>query len=295
MPPRARAATVANPLRFRDHVLARPGTLIMGIVNVTPDSFSDGGRSATVDAAVAHGLALGAEGADILDIGGESTRPGAPTVPADEELARTIPVIEALVARGLAPVSIDTRKPEVAVAALTAGASIVNDVTGFRDPRMIAAVADARAGAIVMHMQGTPETMQTAPAYADVVAEVGAFLVGRGQALADAGVPRDGILLDPGIGFGKTVAHNLEILRRLPELVDRGYPVLVGASRKSFIGRLTAFDGRPPGATDRLEGTLAAHVQAALGGARVVRVHDVSAHRRALAIADAIRLGEVVA
>ncbi len=279
------------PIHCRGRRLTRPGTLIMGVVNVTPDSFSDGGRLTDVDAAVAHALRLVDEGADLLDVGGESTRPGAAAVSVDEEVNRVVPVIRRLVSETRVPVSVDTMKPEVAEAALDAGAHLVNDVTGFRDARMIRVTAEGGAAAVCMHMQGTPRTMQEKPTYADVVKDVAQYLRGRASALESAGLPQECIVLDPGIGFGKTLDHNLELLNRLPEICELGYPVLVGASRKSFLGTLTAFGGDSPPATDRLEGTLAAHVAAALAGARMVRVHDVAAHRRALAVADAVRAG----
>ena len=258
-------------------------TLVMGIVNVTPDSFSDGGLHASEDAAVAHGLRLLEEGADVLDVGGESTRPGAAEVPADEEARRVVGVVRRLADAG-AVVSIDTRKASVAEAALAAGARIVNDVTAGRDPGMLPLVAQRGAGLVLMHMQGDPATMQDAPSYHDVVKEVAAFLQERARAAEAAGVARDAIALDPGLGFGKTHAHNLALLRGLPEIAMLGHPVLVGASRKGFLGALTG--GAPP--RDRVEASVAAHVLAAERGASIVRVHDVLAHKRALAVADKI-------
>src|SRR5262245_14151347 len=226
--------------RCRTHTFTigrRP--LVLGIVNVTPDSFSDGGRFASIEAAVAHGLGLVADGADLLDVGGESTRPGSQPVPLDEELARVVPVVRELVARAGVPISVDTSKAEVARQCLAAGASVINDVTGLRgDPEMLAVVAQAGAGAIVMHMQGTPATMQVAPAYADVVAEVGAFFEERLHALAAAGIGPERVALDPGIGFGKTDAHNLALLAGLGRYQRLGRPVCLGVSRKGLLGRL---------------------------------------------------------
>jgi dihydropteroate synthase len=259
---------------------------LMGIVNVTPDSFSDGGLFLDPERAIAHGLELAAAGADILDVGGESTRPGAAPVPAEEELRRVGPVLEALAggaAAGVA-VSIDTAKASVAAAALDAGAEIVNDVTALRsDPDLAALCAERRSTVILMHMLGTPRTMQEDPRYDDVVDDVRAFLAERIEAAVDAGIAEGQIWIDPGIGFGKTVAHNLEILRRLGELRDLGRPVVVGASRKSFIGRLT---GRE--VTDRVGGTIAANVVALAHGADVLRVHDVAQMRDAAATAEVI-------
>ncbi len=259
----------------------------MGIVNVTPDSFSDGGLHATEDAAVAHGLALLAEGADVLDVGGESTRPGAEPVSAEEEMRRVAPVVRRLAEAG-AVVSVDTMKARVAEAALAAGARIVNDVTAGRDPAMLPLVAREGAGVVLMHMQGEPRTMQQDPRYHDVVKEVAAFLHDRARAALAAGVARDAIVLDPGLGFGKTQAHNLALLRGLPEIAALGHPVLVGASRKGFLGALAG--AKDP--ADRVEASIAAHALAVARGASIVRVHDVKAHKRALAVADAILEGE---
>jgi dihydropteroate synthase len=245
----------------------------MGVVNVTPDSFSDGGRFADHRAAVAHGLALADEGADWVDVGGESTRPGAQPVPEAEELRRVVPVVESLAAAGLA-VSIDTRKASVARAAVGAGATLLNDV-GARLGDVAAELGVAWAA---MHAQGEPATMQDAPRYRDVVAEVREELVARADAARAAGVPQ--VWIDPGIGFGKTAAHNLELLARLEELVATGYPVLVGTSRKGFLGALLgASDGRdgPVPTDDRLEGSLATATWAMACGARMVRVHEVRA------------------
>jgi dihydropteroate synthase len=255
----------------------------MGVVNVTPDSFSDGGLYLDPDAAIAHGEELARDGAAILDVGGESTRPGAEEVGAEEELRRVGPVVEAL-AGGDGAVSIDTSKAAVAEAALDGGAEIVNDVTALRgDPEMAALCADRGATVILMHMAGSPRTMQENPVYDDVVVEVKAFLAGRVEAALSAGVAEERIWLDPGIGFGKTAGHNMELLRRLGELADLGRPLVVGTSRKSFIGRV---DGSGPG--ERLGGTIASSVLAAAKGAAVLRVHDVAEVRQALAVATAI-------
>lgn len=261
-------------------------TYVMGVVNVTPDSFSDGGQFADAQAAIEHGVALAAAGADLIDVGGESTRPGAQEVSESAELGRVLPVVEGLRARVPAvPLSIDTMKAGVARRAIAAGASLVNDVGGLRDPEMIAAVADTGAAACLMHMQGTPRTMQQSPRYDDVVEQILEALE-EGLARATAGgVPRERLLVDPGIGFGKTVAHNLFLLRRLADFRVLGVPVLVGASRKSFLGQITG--GKAAGR--RLASSLAAAVVAARNGADVVRVHDVAETRDALAVADAVR------
>ena len=259
---------------------------VMGVVNVTPDSFSDGGRFLEAGAAVAHGARLASEGADILDVGGESTRPGAQPVGADEELRRVVPVIEGLGARlepAIARLSIDTSKTDVARAALDAGCSFVNDVTAFRgDAGMAALVAERGAECCLMHMLGDPRTMQEDPRYDDVVADVRAFLEARLAFAVAEGVPEDRVALDPGIGFGKTLEQNLELLRRLDEIAALGRPVVVGTSRKSFLGRLT---GRDVG--DRLAGTIATNVLAYARGASIFRVHDVAPVRDALTVAAA--------
>jgi dihydropteroate synthase len=257
---------------------------VMGVVNVTPDSFSDGGLYADAGTAIAHGLELEAEGAGILDIGGESTRPGAEPVPAAAERQRVLPVIEGLRERGVtAQISIDTSKADVASAALDAGASLVNDVTALRgDPAMAGLVAGRGVPCCLMHMLGEPRTMQDDPRYDDVVAEVKAFLEARLAFAVASGIPEERILLDPGIGFGKTAAHNLELLARLDELVALGRPVVIGTSRKSFLGRIT---GRA--VEDRLAATIATNVLAYERGARVFRVHDVAPVRDALVIAGA--------
>jgi dihydropteroate synthase len=259
--------------------------LILGIVNVTPDSFSDGGLYATSEAAVAHALDLVRQGADLLDIGGESTRPGSQPVPADEEMRRVLPVVEALRGRTTVALSIDTSKAEVAAACLAAGAHVINDVTALRgDPRLPEVVRTAGAGIILMHMQGTPATMQVAPHYDDVIADIDLFFQERLQAVADEGIARQRVVLDPGIGFGKTEAHNLELLARLEAFQHLGRPVCLGVSRKGFLGRALS---RP--VESRLAGSLAA-VCYALGrhAAQVLRVHDVEATRDAVTLFTAI-------
>ena len=269
--------------RFRID-LTRPR--VMGIVNVTPDSFSDGGRFAETNAALAHCEALLREGADILDIGGESTRPGAGTPTLDEELARVIPVIRHAATLGV-PVSVDTSRPEVMAAALDAGADIVNDVRALQRPGAVQAVArHPCAGACLMHMQGEPGTMQSAPQYDDVVADVRRFLGERAQALQAAGIARERITLDPGIGFGKTPAHNVALAARQRELLEDGYPLLLGWSRKSTVGVIT---GKP--VAERLAGSIAAAVAAVARGAAIVRVHDVAATVDALKVWQALDKG----
>jgi dihydropteroate synthase len=261
----------------------------MGIVNVTPDSFSDGGLFLDAERAIAHGRQLVADGADILDIGGESTRPGAEAVSVELELERVGPVVEALAAADGpgARVSIDTSKAAVAAAALDAGAAIVNDVTALRaDPELAALCGDRDCAVVLMHMLGDPRTMQDDPRYEDVVTEVRAFLAERIEAALAAGIGEDRIWVDPGIGFGKTVEHNLELLRRLEEFNELGRPIVVGASRKRFLGSLT---GRE--VDERLGGTVAANVFALAGGADVFRVHDVAEARQALDAA-AVMLGQ---
>ena len=267
------------------------GFRLMGIVNVTPDSFSDGGLYLETDAAVEHGARLVAEGADIVDVGGESTRPGAEPVSAAEELRRVHGVIAGLAAGGTAAqISIDTSKASVAQAALDAGASLVNDVSAFRaDPEMAALVAQSGADCCLMHMLAEPRTMQRDPTYEDVVAEVRAFLEERLQFAVREGVDERRVLLDPGIGFGKTVEHNLELLRRLDELATLGRPIVIGTSRKSFLARLGA------GTSDRLGATVASNVLALERGASVFRVHEVAPVREALAVAAATLGGRWVA
>jgi dihydropteroate synthase len=255
----------------------------MGVVNVTPDSFSDGGLYLEADAAVEHGLELAAEGAAILDVGGESTRPGADPVDAGEEVQRVVPVVERLAAGGRR-VSIDTTKLEVARAALDAGATIVNDVAAFRfAPELAGLVAERGAGCVLMHMLGEPRTMQLDPRYDDVVSDVRAFLEERLAFAVAEGVPEERVWLDPGIGFGKSLEHNLELLRRLDEIVAIGRPVVIGTSRKSFLGKLAG--GRSE--TERLPGTIATNVLALERGATVFRVHDVAPVLDALTVAAA--------
>jgi len=265
----------------------RRRTAVMGIVNVTPDSFSDGGKYFAPARAVARGEQMAQDGADIVDIGGESTRPGARPVSAEDEIARVIPVIRGLRRKISIPISVDTTKAQVARAALDEGADLVNDISalGF-DPAMAALVAREKVPVVLMHMQGTPRTMQHSPAYEDVVEEVKSYLKGRVQFAVQAGVDAERIVVDPGIGFGKNLEHNLALLRGLAALAALGRPVLVGTSRKTFIGKL--LDAAPE---ERLEGSLAAAVATALAGANMVRVHDVKEAARALRIADALRFG----
>lgn len=268
-----------------------PRTLIVGVINVTPDSFSDGGLFWDAEHAVAQGLALADEGADILDVGGESTRPNSEPTSVDEEIKRTVPVIEALAAQSRAVISIDTSKALVASAALDAGATIINDVTALRgDPAMAALAASSGAGLILMHMLGTPRTMQQNPHYDDVVAEVKDFLAQRAQVARDAGVAAERIIVDPGIGFGKAPEHNLALIRGLGELSELGYPVLLGASRKAFIGAITGKQ-RPD---DRLWGSVGVHVLGAALGADLVRVHEVAPYKDALAMSDAVMASPVI-
>jgi dihydropteroate synthase len=258
---------------------------IMGVVNVTPDSFSDGGAFDTAQDAIGHGRRLAAEGAAILDVGGESTRPGADPVGAAEELRRVLPVIEGLA--GTVRISIDTMKLAVAEAAVDAGATYVNDVSAFRhDPELAGLVADRGLDCCLMHMLGEPRTMQRDPRYGDVVSDVKAFLTERMEAAVRAGVPEDRIQLDPGIGFGKTLEHNLELLRRLSELTELGRPLVIGTSRKTFIGRITGRD-----VTERVHGTVATCVMALERGASVFRVHDVAAVADALKVTSATVAG----
>lgn len=261
-------------------LLSRPR--IMGVVNVTPDSFSDGGQLHDTQAAIAHALKLSEQGADILDVGGESTRPGATAVPVDEEIGRVVPVIEALAREGCL-VSVDTNKPEVMRAALAAGAGMVNDVAALRAPGAMEAVAASGAAVCLMHMQGDPQSMQQSPRYADVVNEVKQFLQARVQACEAAGIVRERLVIDPGFGFGKTLQHNLALLKHLGGLAELGVPILAGLSRKSMLGSLT---GR---AVDEREfAGVAAHLMAVAQGARLVRVHNVMAMRDALAIWNAV-------
>ncbi len=270
-------------LRCGRFELALDRPLVMGVLNVTEDSFSDGGRWLDPAAAIAQARRMIDEGADVIDIGAESTRPGAPPVPAEVEAERLLPVLRALADCGR-PLSVDTRKPEVMRAVLATGlADMINDVAGFGSADAVDAVRDARAACCVMHMQGDPLTMQHAPAYRDVVAEVRRSLAVRASALQHAGVDRARIVVDPGIGFGKTLEHNLALIARLPELLGDGLPVLIGVSRKSMIGAITGRD-----VDHRLPGSLAAMLASVARGARIVRVHDVAATRDALAVWTAI-------
>jgi dihydropteroate synthase len=269
--------------RFRDGEMDLARARIMGIVNITPDSYSDGGRYMGVAAACRRAERLVLEGADLLDLGGESTRPGSEPVTEEEEIRRVVPVIREITALGL-PLSVDTSKAAVARAALEAGAAVVNDVTALGDPAMGPVVATFGAGLVLMHMRGRPRTMQANPVYEDLLGEVCAFLRERRDRAEACGVARERILLDPGIGFGKRLEHNLELLARLPEIAGLGSPVLVGASRKRFLEALTGV-AEPE---DRVAGSVAAAVAARLRGASVLRVHDVAATREALAVADAV-------
>jgi len=259
-------------------------TLVLGVLNVTPDSFSDGGRFAALDAALARADQMMAEGADILDVGGESSRPGATPVPAEIEAARVLPVVEALARDPRCVISVDTRKASVARAALERGAHIVNDITALGDPEMAAVVRDAGAGLLLMHMRGEPRTMQEDPRYGDVVAEVRAFLAERVAAAQRAAIAADAIAVDPGIGFGKTLEHNVTLIARLPELASLGRPLVVGVSRKRMLGALT---GRP--VDERLAAGLAALTVCVLQGAHGVRVHDVKESCDAVRVADRLR------
>jgi len=257
---------------------------IMGIINITPDSFSDGGKHMAVDRALAYGRQLGAEGAAILDVGGESTRPGAQPVSPEEELRRILPVVKGLAEEGYL-VSIDTRHTEVMIGALKAGAAMVNDVNGLRAEGALEACSDSDAGVCIMHMQGDPLTMQMNPCYEDVILEVRDFLSRRAEAARIAGIGAQRICLDPGFGFGKTVQHNLELLRGLSSLLDLDFPLLVGLSRKSVLGAVTG-----KGTDDRVHSSIAAALFAVQRGARIVRVHDVAAMHNALAVWSAIEL-----
>ena len=291
-------ASVIRPtlwrLRTRALALPGPGTplrrpLLMGIVNVTPDSFSDGGRHDDARDAVAHGLALVAQGADMLDVGGESTRPYSEPVTEAEELRRIEPVVAELAARAGVPISIDTSKAAVARRAIDLGAEIINDVTGLEgDPRMPAVAAETGAGICAMHMQGTPRTMQVDPRYVDVVAEIHAYLSARRDALVAAGIPLERLCLDPGIGFGKTHAHNLELICRAGAFLDLGVPILVGHSRKGFIGkRIEQALGRPATVEERDAGTAGVACRLADAGVQVLRVHAVSLVRATLELFSA--------
>jgi dihydropteroate synthase len=271
-------------LRCADKTLDLTRPVVMGVLNVTPDSFSDGGRYACVDAAVEAGLRMAAEGAALIDVGGESTRPGARPVSAADELRRVLPVIQGLRAATTAVISIDTSKPEVMRAVAAAGAGFINDVRALREAGALEAAAASGCALCLMHMQGEPRTMQVAPHYGDVVGEVRAFLSERVAACRQAGIDAQRLTVDPGFGFGKNLEHNLTLLRHLEELAPAGTPLLVGLSRKSTVGTLT---GRPPG--ERVYGSVALAVLAVLKGARIVRAHDVAATVDALSVAAAVQ------
>jgi dihydropteroate synthase len=273
----------AKVWRHRTGELVLDRTRVMGVLNVTPDSFSDGGQFYEPDAAVRRGLEMVEQGADLLDVGGESTRPRSDPVPAAEEWRRVGRVIETLSRQVDVPLSIDTMKPEIAEKAVRAGAAIVNDVSGMRDPAMVRFVASAKVGVVAMHMLGNPKTMQEHPQYVDVVREVKAFLADRIAALRAAGMPTEAIAIDPGVGFGKSLDHNLALLRGLDQLAAMGHPVVVGVSRKSFIGKLGAGE-----TGERLAGSLAAATLAVSRGANVVRAHDVQETVRAMRVVDAL-------
>jgi dihydropteroate synthase len=267
-----------------DRVLDLSRPAVMGVLNITDDSFSDGGRYSSQGAAVAHGLAMVAAGAQLIDVGGESTRPGAQPVPLQQELDRVLPVIEALATRVDAVISIDTMKPEVMTASVAAGAGMVNDVLALQAPGALQAVAATRAAVCLMHMQGTPRTMQASPHYNDVVAEVAEFLRQRAAGCRAAGIDAARIVLDPGFGFGKTLEHNLQLLAGLSRITAGSCPVLIGLSRKSMLGKLT---GRP--VEERLAGSLALHSIGTLHGASIIRTHDVQETCDAIAVAWAVR------
>ena len=260
------------------------GTLVMGVLNVTPDSFSDGGRFLDKQRAIEHGLKMAADGAAIIDIGAESTRPGSKGVPADEQIKRAVPVIEGLCREIDIPVSIDTYNCEVAKAALEAGASMINDITALSDERIGRLAAEKNIPVVLMHMQGTPATMQKEPKYNDVVGEVLGFLLERAKKAEKFGIPKERIFIDPGIGFGKTTEHNLELLRNIDKFVSSGYRVLVGTSRKSFIGKITGKENPP----DRIFGTAATVALCAAAGVSIVRVHDVAEMIDVLKVVSAI-------
>ena len=271
-----------SPIVCREHTLRFEKTLIMGILNVTPDSFSDGGLFDTFDAAVAHAKQMVSDGADIIDIGGESSRPGSEPLSEKEELARILPVVTRLLQKLSVPISIDTYKPHVADVCLKAGAHLINDITGLTNQKMRTVVADHAVPVVMMHMRGTPKNMQQNPIYQDVLGEINTFFQTQISLAQKVGIHQ--IIIDPGIGFGKTLEHNLQILRHLDAFTTLGHPLLVGPSRKSFIGTIT---GRP--ANERLEGTIAAMTVAIMNGANIVRVHDVKECKRAIQVVDAIR------
>ena len=273
----------ANPLH---HLLSAGRPLVCGILNVTPDSFSDPGLFRSTDRAIEHGRRLADEGADVIDVGGESTRPGSRTPDLEEELDRVVPVVAALARQVAVPLSVDTSRPEVMAAAVAAGASMINDVRALRSPGALAAAAQLDVPVCLMHMRGSPGSMQDDPCYRDVVAEVRAFLVERLRACLAAGIRPEHLVVDPGFGFGKTLSHNVALLSSLEDLGALGVPVMVGLSRKSMLGQLT---GRDVG--ERLAGSVAAAVLAAQRGATLLRVHDVAATRDALAVLDAVAAG----
>lgn len=288
--------TESAPRTLDAWLRSRRAPLLLGVLNVTPDSFFDGGRFFETEKAIHRGLELVEEGADALDVGGESTRPGSDPTPLEEEIRRVIPVVEGLARRVPVPISVDTRKAVVARRALNAGAWMINDVSALtEDPEMARVAVEAKAPVILMHKKGDPKTMQQAAAYADVVAEVREYLDARISAFADAGGDSALTLVDPGIGFGKTLDHNLQLLRGLKALKELGRPIVAGVSRKSFVGRILARAAGLPGedpllpVEDRLEGSLAASVWAALQGADVLRVHDVRATRRALDVLNSLQ------
>jgi dihydropteroate synthase len=271
-----------TPIICKEYTLRFDKTLIMGILNVTPDSFSDGGAFNTLDAAVSHAKQMVSEGANIIDVGGESSRPGSEPLTEKEELARILPVVTRLVRQIAVPISIDTYKPGVADACLNAGAHLINDITGLTNPTMRKVVAVQNAPVVMMHMLGTPKVMQQNPVYQDVVGEIKAFFQQQIETAKKTGISQ--LIIDPGIGFGKTLEHNLQILKHLDAFKTLGCPLLVGPSRKSFIGTIT---GLP--VNERLEGTIAAVTIAVLNGAHIVRVHDVKECRRALQVVEAVR------
>jgi len=276
---------ISPQLDCAGRVLRLDRAQVMGIVNVTPDSFSDGGAHDSADAAVVHGLKLVEEGADLLDIGGESTRPGSAPVPLEEELRRVLPVIEQLAARTAVPISIDTFKPEVMRAAVAAGAGMINDIHALRQPGALEAAADTGVPVVLMHMQGEPGSMQADPQYDDVVAEVHRFLVQRLFAAEMAGIAKKNLIVDLGFGFGKTLEHNLTLLARSERFIELGVPMLAGLSRKRMLGEITGRDVP----ADRLAASVAAHVIAVQRGARIVRVHDVAATVDALKLWQAVQ------
>ncbi len=278
---------ILPPLKLlRERTIALDRPLVMGIVNVTPDSFSDGGQFLQADHAVGHALKMIEEGADLIDIGGESSRPGADSVPIEDELQRVVPVVEQLRSQTDIPISVDTYKAEVADASLKAGADIINDISALRmDPEMVRVLAQSGAPVILMHMLGTPATMQQSPHYSDCVEEVSAFFVQRIAFAVQHGIARERIIVDPGIGFGKRLEDNLDLLGALHRFTQFGLPLLVGASRKSFISRVTGAQSSP---TERLGGSIAAAVVARQRGANILRVHDVAATIEAIKVAEAI-------